>query len=203
MAKLAEDEQAVFKSRLQSFMDKRSRDDPGQPLKKKGQDKESNQWFLLAFDQALEAGCGVSLAHFVPDEPLRALRPWETQYFLEEGASDMIRASGDLVGRRRSCVFDRRTGTSRFELPVQVDSDGVVSRPALHIASDDGPIGRPAMYYMMSELCIRCTRDRDQSHKKHNLTKAAALESGLWLTVLETTVGYNGLGRAMPFSARL
>ena len=153
----------------------------------------SNQHYLPSLGQALEAGSGLSLLHFaVTDEyALKPLLAHDRHYFMEVGAPCPPLPAGDPAGRKRGCIFDRRTGKTRLELPMELDAEGRVFRPAIHCASDDGPIGRPSMHYMYNDLHIRGTRVAYDSHKMHNLVKMACVEAGVYVVVLEATVGFN------------
>jgi hypothetical protein len=154
-------------------------------------ERQSNAYYLLALDQALEGGTGLSLKHFVAKAPLRPLRPHERQYFAELDPVQFPVPAGDPPGRKRSCIVDLRTGKTRVESPFVLNGRGEVLRPALHCASDDGSVGRPSMHFLYCDLDVRGTRVRDYSHKKHNLVKMACVEAGLYIIILETVVGLN------------
>ena len=97
--------------------------------------------------------------------------------------------------RRRSCVVDLNIGDTWYELPQTLDSEHRWVRPALHVAADEGPIGRPASHILYDDRTfrVRGARARDRSHKTANAIKLASVESGDFLTVLETTVANNYL----------
>ena len=163
------------------------------PTRGKPVERLNNQQYLLALDGALHAGLGLQLSDFVASTPLCRLEHYEREYFLPADEVDptFARPVDDFPGRRRCYVLNRRTGESRLRLPMILDTSQRVWRPAIHISSDDGPIGRPACHFMFKDLKVRGTRIRDHAHKMHNLTKNATVQSGLWIVVLESVVGFN------------
>ena len=181
----------LFKAKLDRFMTQREEEHAAGLATEVL--RANNQHYLLALDQSLEAGTGWRLVDFLPDHILRPIAPYERQFFLSPELAEsngMVAPDDDLPGRRRSCVLDVRTGKARPELPMTV-TGGRLARPSLHLASDDGPIGRPAATYLFEDLKIRGTRCRDDQHKIHNLTRSSCVEAGCWLVILETVVGMN------------
>ena len=114
----------------------------------------------------------------------------ERQYFLGADAV-VMRPSNDPRPRRRSCVLDLRTGKTRFEVPCELGASGHMHKRSLHIVADEGPIGRPSMLYLFGDLGVRGTWCRDRAHKVTNAIKLSAVESGLYVVILETTVAWN------------
>ena len=149
-----------------------------------------NQFDLLSLDQNIEGGTGFTINDFAPKYPCTAVAAHERQYFLDADAV-VMRPSNDPRPRRRSCVLDLRTGKTRFEVPCELDASGHTHKRSLHIAADEGPIGRPSMLYLFGDLGVRGTWCRDRAHKVTNAMKLSAVESGLYVVILETTVAWN------------
>lgn len=180
-----------LQNRITKFMRDCLGDGEAEAAAEKNPQRQSNIYYLLALDQSLEGGAGLAIAHFVAKAPLRPLKPHERQYFAELDPTRFPVPAGDPPGRKRSCVVDLRSGNTRVESPFELNDQGEVLRPALHCASDDGPVGRPSMHYLYCDLDVRGTRVRDYSHKNHNLVKMACVEAGVYIIVLETVVGFN------------
>ena len=149
---------------------------------------------LKALDFALLAGTGQQLSSFKADgPPLGPLQPGEVRYFLlADACSPGISRDTDPPGRLRSCIKDA-LGRTRFEVPIQRDSRGLSVRKALHVVTDQGTIGTPALDYLLSVYNMRGTRWTDPAHRMWNSAKLACKRAGLWSTVQEWCVVFNAL----------
>ena len=135
--------QSVLKTKLNKFMEDVTGDDDAVAPKPRALQRIPNQNYLLAHDQALLAGTGISFKYFVAEHPVRPLEANERQFFMPPGGHDLQVPRLDPPDRRRSCILDLETGKTRLEAVFTFDEQGDVHRPALHTVSDDGPIGRP------------------------------------------------------------
>eukprot|EP00971_Amphidinium_carterae_P321375 6387649-Amphidinium_carterae.2 len=83
------------------------------------------------------------------------------------------------------------SGAKRYELPVVAGTDGVPVRPALHVVTDEGCVGRVALLYLMSRAGLRGSALGDPLHRHWNDTKLAIKASSLWSVVQEYTCVFN------------
>lgn len=141
----------------------------------------ANRAFVVALDNQLRQGCGLTLARFVPPRRLRALEPGQERYFAS--------AKDPLTGeqRQRSCLRDSRTRASNFELPI-VARQGVKLCYTLHVACDQGSIGNPAMLWFFHHLGGRGTMIWDRFHRVTNDWLCGVADAGLAMARFEWAV---------------
>eukprot|EP00971_Amphidinium_carterae_P336242 6472491-Amphidinium_carterae.3 len=168
--------------RLEQFLSSRvEEEETEKAVRKEGSvQRKANSDFLLALDHMLYCGLGRGLKAFWCQQPPRGLVADELRYWL-----------AGVNGRTRACVKNMTTGAKRFELPVIAGKDGVALRPALHVVTDEGCVGRVALLYLMSRTCLRGTALGDPLHRHWNDTKLAIKSSSLWSVVQEYTCVFN------------
>ena len=154
----------------------------------------ANMFFLQGADHMLHSGIGITLARFVVEKPVKPLLPQERRYFVPAEALGTagLRAD-DPPGRQRACIEDKRTGSTRLELPIKLTATGTMDRPCIHVVTDEGPIGSPAVYWFFSRCNARGTKSLDPWHKCWRNAGDACRKSGLWVVVLEYTIIMNCL----------
>jgi hypothetical protein len=154
----------------------------------------ANMYFMQSADHMLQSGIGIALSHFVEEKPVRPLLPQERRYFVpgEALGTAAFRAS-DPPGRQRACIEDKRTGATRLELPIKLTATGTLDRPCVHVCTDEGPIGSPAVYWYFARCNARGTKSLDPWHKCWRNAGDACRKAGLWVVVLEYTIIMNCL----------
>ena len=106
-----------------------------------------NKIFVQGLDHALQLGCNVKLASFIPVHILRPLAADEVRY---ETAATHLPAEYTTRGElHRSCVSNRSTGKTRLELMRPAMPNNV-----LHIRSDRGTVGWTAWFWMFSAASV-------------------------------------------------
>lgn len=149
-----------------------------------------NQAYIQAMDHGLKAGMGSSLAAFIPSQPLKPLAATEVRFFSEEVGLLPPDPGGCTLPRTRSCILDRSTGKSRYELNLAI-KDGRVWRPTLITHTDQGTIGWLSLFWLYLKFHARGFMSPDPWHRIWNNAKGDLKAAGLSLTVLETTACFN------------
>ena len=141
------------------------------------ENRQANLKHLLALDWALVRVNGWGLSAFVPSRPCGMLPAGAKRYMTEMACP----ISGQP--RKRSCVL-LADGTRTYEVPVRVQQ-GVLVRPTLHLAQDQGSSSWYAGVFLVQGTDFRGTVTWDLCHRLINDLAEAWGNSGMTLARLE------------------
>lgn len=153
--------------------------------------RASNQAYILAMEQALNASLGLTFQDFKLRRAIGALPLGTKRYFLQpaQAATCPGHTAEDPPDRRRSCIVDSLSSQRWLEVPRSLGRDGLpMPSKALHVTIDRGSIGFPAFVWLFSVQKVHGTLWSDFSHDDWNGLKGAALGGNVWLTILERLV---------------
>eukprot|EP00971_Amphidinium_carterae_P351743 6492260-Amphidinium_carterae.3 len=138
--------------------------------------RKSNRQWLVSMDGLLKSGVGYGLQAFVVVRPAGALAKGAKRY--------KSRLSPEDPESERSCIV-LADGSRYVEVPRTSIRGVKVPGPVLHIASDMGPVGKPALSYMRTRLNLRCSVTYDLYHRLVNDWVGALTEANLLVVRLE------------------
>ena len=159
-------------------------------------ERHANMFFAQALDSGLKAGIDAEIATFVADPVVAALEEHEQRYFqdLPPVADEAAAIAAEPCWRRkRSCIVNVRTGGRRYEVPRVLGPDNFPVAKSLFIATDEGSIGAPFLFWAFSRLRIRGCKVNDFYHRTWNSLKSGVVKAGCWIYVQEMTTVLNGL----------
>jgi len=148
-----------------------------------------NQYWLLSFENGLSVGINAKLTHFVPAQRVKPLGAGEVRYYVDALGKMPAELAGP--GRRRACVMDTATKTTRYEVPVELSEEGRLFRPSLHCHVDQGTIGWPAQAWMFLNGRLRGCMWPDFWHRCWNNCRNDLHKAGFRMLITITTVCFN------------
>eukprot|EP00971_Amphidinium_carterae_P092110 1823876-Amphidinium_carterae.1 len=138
--------------------------------------RKSNRSFVRSLESSLVAGLGWGLKEFVPARLAGCLPAGAFRYLAQTPQGD-----GSTCGR--SCI--QLAGGDRYiEVPRKIIG-GVVCRPVLHIAADQGPGSMGAYIWLKTGLRLRCSLSFDVFHRLSNDWRSGNKSGSLNLLMLE------------------
>eukprot|EP00971_Amphidinium_carterae_P350131 6491398-Amphidinium_carterae.2 len=138
--------------------------------------RKSNRQWLVAMDGLLKAGLGYGLQAFMVENAAGPLPKGATRYKCRLHAED--------PESERACIVVVN-GSRYVEVPRSVIRGVKVPGPSLHIASDMGPVGKPALSYIRTRLNVRCTVTFDLYHRLVNDWVGGLTDADLLVVRLE------------------
>lgn len=145
--------------------------------KRAGQERKSNLDYVLGLDHLLMEISGAGLKQFLPRKVLGPLREGEVREFVT------MRLPGEDADRRRAVIL-RSDGVREYEVGIQIVG-GQRQRRTLHLVSDMGPVGLPALQWLLSHHRLRGTCSFDVFHRLHGDLVGAVGHCGLMIVRLE------------------
>ena len=133
--------------------------------------RRANRDYLHQIDHMLRESAGIGLSFFVPARRWKPLLASERRY----------REAPKMVGgtTTRRCARELSTGERFYETPVIRNDLGVLQRPVLHVAVDQGQHGMAAWVWLLLGKGLRMTVTWDVFHRVHNDVLAATSSAGL------------------------
>jgi len=132
---------------------------------------------VLSIDKAVHEALGEGLVRFMPPKRWLPLRRGDRRKVVS------MTVPGEPQPRRRS-VLTRCDGESSYEIGLKLVA-GKRWAPVLHLASDMGAVGLPALQWLLNHVGLRATCSFDLLHRLHNDVLGATTAAGLMLTRLE------------------
>ena len=148
----------------------------------------ANKFFLLSLDRTLQKSIGISLDYFAVPQRKLFLGPTEELVFKDVPHDEQIVGTAPV----RACARDRLGVEADRVLVPRLMRSGVLHRPTLHKAQDQGAIGWVGAVFCDNFLGLRTTTHPDTYHRIYqNDLKTALSNVGAWIIVCEHTLLFN------------